>query len=230
MRYFASLLFLLLFFVSAPAQPNHGEHYAKRIAQFNAEKPITRKDIVFLGNSLTEGGNWSALFPKISAKLAKKNARFVNRGIIGDDAPGIFDRLYQIIPYQPAKIFLLVGVNDISHHLKVDSIANAIFKIVYEIRAKSPETKLYIQTLLPINESFKRYKNLNGKTHAVAELNEIIKRRAKKERVCCVDLNPNFGSKANSEVLDTSITTDGLHLNSDGYKIWAKLLKKYMKL
>ncbi|MGG6496350.1 UNVERIFIED_CONTAM: esterase, partial [Bacteroidetes bacterium 56_B9] len=83
------------------------DHYYKRFLQFMDEPAITSKDIVMLGNSLTEGGgDWSA-------RLGKKNVR--NRGIIGDEVMGIYDRLHQILPGHPAKLFLLIGVNDISH-------------------------------------------------------------------------------------------------------------------
>lgn len=115
------------------------------------EPAITSKDIVMLGNSLTEGGgDWSA-------RLGKKNVR--NRGIIGDEVMGIYDRLHQILPGHPAKLFLLIGVNDISHDLAPDSIVDMIRMTVERIRKESPDTKLYLQSLLPFNESFGRYKN-----------------------------------------------------------------------
>ena len=62
-----------------------------------------------LGNSLTEnGGDWAA-------RLGNKHVR--NRGIIGDEVMGVYDRLHQILPGQPAKLFLLIGVNDVSPDL-----------------------------------------------------------------------------------------------------------------
>ena len=94
------------------------------------EPAITSKDIVMLGNSLTEGGgDWSA-------RLGKKNVR--NRGIIGDEVMGIYDRLHQILPGHPAKLFLLIGVNDISHDLAPDSIVDMIRMTVERIRKESP--------------------------------------------------------------------------------------------
>ena len=82
------------------------------------EAPISNKDIVMLGNSLTEnGGNWAA-------RLGNKHVR--NRGIIGDEVMGVYDRLHQILPGHPAKLFLLIGVNDISHGLTSDSIVSMI--------------------------------------------------------------------------------------------------------
>lgn len=221
------IIFFALVVFEVPLFAQHTDHYNKRINQFDSEKQITSKDIVFLGNSLTEGGDWAAFFPKINKRLERKGGRIVNRGIVGDDAPGIYERLYQILPYKPKKIFLLVGVNDISHHLTADSVANAIAKVVDKIREESPDTKLYMQTLLPINESFKRYKNLNGKTNEVGKVNVLIKKIAKERKLKCIDLYPLFLS--NEGVLEPSITKDGLHINRQGYNIWIKAIKKYVK-
>ena len=125
--------------LSAMAQ--HTKHYDERVALFDSEKPLCSKDIVFLGNSLTEGGDWENLFAKSQSRLQKRGGRIANRGIIGDDAPGIYDRLYQILPAHPKKIFLLVGVNDISHNLTADSVVRAIAKVVDKIMSTPEESR-----------------------------------------------------------------------------------------
>ena len=191
--------------------------FYKRFLQFMDEPAITSKDIVMLGNSLTEGGgDWSA-------RLGKKNVR--NRGIIGDEVMGIYDRLHQILPGHPAKLFLLIGVNDISHDLAPDSIVDMIRMTVERIRKESPDTKLYLQSLLPFNESFGRYKKLTGKTDMVPEINSRLEAFAKEEGIAYINLFPLFTEKG-TNVLRSELTGDGLHLNEDGYKIWVKAIKK----
>lgn len=181
------------------------------------EPAIASKDIVMLGNSLTEGGgDWSAL-------LGKKNIR--NRGIIGDEVMGIYDRLHQILPGHPSKLFLLIGVNDISHDLTTDSIVNMIRMTVERIQKESPDTKLYLQSLLPINESFGRYKKLTGKTAMIPEINTRLEALAKERKINYINLFPLFTEKG-TNVLRTDLTSDGLHLTDEGYKIWAKKLRK----
>ena len=146
-----------------PTPRIYTDHYYKRFLQFMDEPAITSKDIVMVGNSLTEGGgNWNT-------RLNKKNIR--NRGIIGDEVMGIYDRLHQILPGHPEKLFLLAGVNDISHDLTADSIVSMIRMTVERIQRESPDTKLYLQSLLPFDESFRRYKKLTGKTDMVPEIN-----------------------------------------------------------
>lgn len=202
-----------------PTPRIYTEHYYKRFLQFMDESPINSQDIVMLGNSLTEGGgDWNA-------RLNKKNIR--NRGIIGDDVMGIYDRLHQILPGRPAKLFLLAGVNDISHDLTADSIVSLIRLTVERIHRESPDTKLYLQSLLPFNESFNRYKRLAGKTDMVPEINASLKALAKEYKITFINLFPLFTEK-DTNVLRSELTNDGLHLNEEGYKIWVKALKKKM--
>lgn len=200
-----------------PAPRIYTDHYYKRFLQFMDEPAITSKDIVMLGNSLTEGGgDWNT-------RLNKKNIR--NRGIIGDDVMGIYDRLHQILPGHPAKLFLLAGVNDISHDLTADSIVHLIRITVERIRRESPDTKLYLQSLLPFDESFNRYKKLTRKTDMVPEINARLEALAKEHKITFINLFPLFTVKG-TNVLRKELTTDGLHLNEEGYKIWVKALKK----
>ena len=193
------------------------DHYYKRFLQFMDEPAIGNKDIVMLGNSLTEnGGDWAA-------RLGNKNVR--NRGIIGDEVMGVYDRLHQILPGHPAKLFLLIGVNDVSHDLTTDTIVGMIRVTVERIQKKSPDTKLYLQSLLPINESFGRYKRLAGKTNMIPEINKQLEELAKEKGLTYINLFPLFTEKG-SNVLRAELTTDGLHLKEEGYKIWVKAIRK----
>lgn len=193
------------------------DHYYKRFVQFMDEPAITDKDVVMLGNSLTEnGGDWGK-------RLGKKHV--VNRGIIGDEVMGVYERLHQILPGHPKKLFLMIGINDVSHNLTADSIAGMIRLTVERIQRESPETELHLQSLLPINESFGRYKLLTGKTDLVPEINTRLKALAQEKKIDFINLFPLF-TEGNTNVLRKDLTTDGLHLNEEGYKIWAKALKK----
>ena len=199
-----------------PAPRTYTEHYYKRFLRFMDEPAIGSKDIVMLGNSLTEnGGDWAA-------RLGNKHVR--NRGIIGDEVMGVYDRLHQILPGHPAKLFLLIGVNDISHDLTADSIVKMIRTTVERIQRESPDTRLYLQSLLPINESFGRYKRLTGKTGMIPEINRQLETLAKEKGVTYINLFPLFTEKG-SNVLRADLTNDGLHLKEEGYKIWVKAIK-----
>ena len=213
------------------------DHYYKRKAVFDKESPITENDIVFLGNSLTEGGNWASYFPDVQKALQKKGGAIRNRGIVGDTFGGIDDRLDQILPGKPKTIFFMSGANDVSHNLTADSIANGIMNVVRRIKKESPKTKVYLQSLLPINESFKRYRLLTGKTAMFSEINAKLEAMCKKEKVTFINLYPLFLTNgpadlalpASEQVLNPNITRDGLHVTKEGYKIWQEAIRKYVK-
>lgn len=200
---------------TAPYPPN----YYARMRVFAAEEPIRPTDIVMLGNSLTEGGrNWAE-------KLGKPNVR--NRGISGDVVMGVDDRLFQITPYKPSKIFLLIGVNDVSHDLSVDSIVNSIRLLVDHIRAQSPKTKLVLQSLLPIRESTGRWKRLQGKTDMIPQINARLETLARERGLTFINLFPHF-AEPGTNIMRADLTSDGLHLNKAGYDVWVKQLKPHL--
>ncbi len=202
----------------AMVDDEHTEHYLDRMEAFEKET-ISAKDIVMLGNSLTEnGGNWAE-------RLGKKNV--VNRGIIGDDVPGIWERLHQILPYHPAKIVLMEGINDVSHQLSNDEIVQSIANTIDRIRRESPKTQLILQSVLPINEDFKRYKRLEGKTDSIPAINSALETIAKNKGIDFVNLYPLF-IETGSNKLREELSTDGLHLNEKGYDIWVAELKKHL--
>lgn len=190
--------------------------YALKTAQFRSY-PNSRKDIIFLGNSITAGTDWSEL-------LGNPNCR--NRGISGDITYGILARLDEVTEGQPAKIFLLIGINDIQHNTPDSIIISNYRKIVQTIKSASPRTKIYVQTLLPVNNTFTQFKNHYNKDEHIAAVNDGIRKIAAEEKVTCIELNKSFQDSEGE--LDKKLTMDGLHLNAEGYKIWAGILKSYL--
>ena len=73
----------------------------------------------------------------------------------------------------------MAGINDVSHDLSTDSVVTLITKVIEKIQTESPRTKLYIQSLLPINDSFGRYKTMTGKTDLIPEINRKLEALAK---------------------------------------------------
>ena len=193
-------------------------HYSRRVRQFDQEPQITPNDIVMLGNSITEGGKWNSL-------LGIENVR--NRGISGDIASGVFSRMYQIANGKPQKVFLLIGINDISKNIPNDTILENIQKIVVDIKTKSPATEIYLQSILPFNQSMRGNTRLENKEKTVLEANNKIKALSLKHKIHYIDIYPLFVEK-NTDILKKDFTYDGLHLNNEGYKVWAKELKKQL--
>jgi len=188
-----------------------------QVEQFRSY-PNSPNDIILLGNSLTAYTNWNEL-------LGIPNAR--NRGISGDTTFGILERIDEITEGKPAKIFILIGINDISRNVPSELILRNYRKIISYITRNSPATEIFIQTLLPVNNTFDRYKNHYNKDEEIAEVNKGLKKLAKKEGITLIDLHPHFLDKYDR--LDPLYTEEGLHLNAIGYQMWSKLLKPYLE-
>lgn len=208
---------------------NKVEWYYPRMAEFKREKPICSKDIVFLGNSITSGaGDIAQYFPKAAKSLADKGGRMINRGIVGESTKHFYERLDEILVGKPGKLFIMGGINDLAGGVSGEEICGRIEKIVKAVKEASPKTKIYIESILPVNESFKAYKSLKGKTAEVAKVNALIERMAKDEKVQFINLYPHFLMDGTDSLMP-EITKDGLHLTKDGYAIWAAQLSKYVK-
>lgn len=192
--------------------------YVEQVAKFKADTK-SKNDYVFLGNSITAGTDWSKLLNLPQAK---------NRGISGDITFGILERLQDVIDGKPKKVFILIGINDISRNIPDSVILANYKKIVERIRKGSKKTEIYFNTLLPVNASFEKFKNHYGKDEHILYLNsEIRKFTAKK--VTVIDLYAQFLDKDNH--LKAELTKDGLHLIPAGYKVWADFLNStgYLK-
>lgn len=200
-----------------PEKYDYGVFYYQRASLFDA-LGVDSTDIVMLGNSLTNGCEWHELLDMPNVK---------NRGISSDVIQGVSDRLPSLIKGHPAKIFLLIGVNDVSHNLGVDSIVEAYGKLIDKIRMELPDTKLYVQSMLPVNISFGKYLGMADKGQQIEEINERIKLTAREKGFTWVDLYDIMADEEGH--LRREYTNDGLHLLAPGYLAWAEAIMPYIK-
>ena len=218
-KIFPLLFFCCPLFATHAQSPQWDSTYRPALYQFEAQLyesyPHSTNDIVFLGNSITDRVDWNEL-------LGMSNVH--NRGISGDITFGVLERLSEVTEGKPAKVFILIGINDISRNIPDSVIARNYRKIVKRIKRESPRTKIYFQTLLPVNNGFTQFKNHYNKDQHILWLNEEIKALGKQENINVIDLYPHFLD--NEKKLDKKYTLDGLHLNAEGYKVWAALLKE----
>jgi lysophospholipase L1-like esterase len=188
------------------------DHTLKRTALF-ATEPFATGQIIFLGNSITEGGPWSTLI---------KDKPVLNRGIGGDITFGVLKRLADIIKRQPSKLFILIGINDIGKDIPDAVIADNCRKIVERVQKGSPQTRIYLQSILPVNPTVRNFPQHYDKQEHITASNTLLKDVAAKAKITFIDLHPVF-LNANKQ-LDERFTDDGLHLTPAGYDAWVKYL------
>ncbi|PJE48120.1 MAG: beta-N-acetylhexosaminidase [Sediminibacterium sp.] len=179
----------------------------------NALASVSKRDIVFLGNSINDGSEWYELFNDIRIK---------NRGISGDMTPGILHRLKEVTDRKPAKVFLMIGINDLGKGVSPDSVVKNILLINDYILQESPSTKVFIESILPVNASFGKFPGQVSKGAQVIRANQLLKDASAKHRFEYIDLHAKFVDAQG--LLDAKYTNDGLHLIGAGYQHWRHLI------
>lgn len=222
--YFLSILITLLVTENVDAQikkvtlPDSlfSTYYHQRVSHFKT-LPKTNNDIIFLGNSITDGAEWSELF---------SDSRIKNRGISGDISAGVLNRIEEITSRKPKKVFLLIGTNDLARNTSTDSIFKNIARVVSYLKQESPSTKLYVQSVLPVNDVYKKFSGHTSKKEQIKELNTKLKQNATAFNYTYIDLHTAF-CDANGK-MNEHHTNDGLHLKGDGYLLWKHLVYPYV--
>jgi len=201
----------------AEPPPKFSPYYHQR-ATHSDKLPDTKGEIIFLGDSITDGGNWTEMLQDLRVK---------NRGISGDVTEGVLPRLREITRAKPAKLFLMIGINDLARGKTPRRLVGDIRKIVSRIKKRSPETVIHLQSLLPVNPDLGMFKDHTDKTAAVLTVNKRLKKMAETHKLIYIDLHTAFAGEGNK--LKPEYTNDGLHLTGAGYELWRGLIEKYLK-
>ena len=184
-------------------------HYLQRADLYRYSK-IQEGDIVFIGDSITDGGCWDELFPGLNVK---------NRGINADDTVGVLARLDDIICCKPAALFILIGTNDLNwwayRHDK--EILDNYHEILRRCKESTPETKVFVESILP---RARRYAN------HIRTLNLHLEKMAEEFGYTFINLFPYFADETGA--LKAEYNNDHLHLMSSGYEQWVKILTPYL--
>jgi lysophospholipase L1-like esterase len=189
-------------------------YYRQKVSQFQL-LPISNSDIVFLGDSITDECEWAELLG---------NARIKNRGISGDTTIGVLHRLEEIVNCQPAKIAIAIGINNFIHCQQSSAEILADYqKIVAKIRDRSPQTEIFIQSVLPINQS---KSGLNVSNREILQLNSDLQALAAEYSLTYIDLFSHLCDERHQ--LNECYTLDGVHLNGQAYSIWKEIIAQYI--
>jgi lysophospholipase L1-like esterase len=199
-------------YVSAKVSDNEFDDYYKtRLSIF---KESEEKDVIFLGDSLTDYNEWAESFPELNIG---------NQGIGDDTTSGVLYRLKETTNLQPSKLFIMIGINDLINGVSKDVILKNYTSIIKEIKKDTPNTDVYIQSLLPTNSDL-TYKKVNKDD--ILWLNDNIRKLASESGYTYIDLYPLF-EDGNNE-LGEEWTVDGIHLNGPGYGVWEEALEDYI--
>lgn len=213
-RVYFGLLCLLLIGAPLSAQSRKRSTYWHQKQTLFESLATSPEDIVMLGNSITDGGEWAEILDNVHVR---------NRGISGDTTDGVLQRLGSITDGRPAKLFLMIGINDFAQGISGDSIARNIEQIICRIKAESPETEVYVQSILPISDEITLFPGHKAHLSQVAPTNAMIRAICERQGVTYVDLYSSFVTPDGK--LDLKYSNDGLHLLGEGYKLWGSIIR-----
>ena len=179
----------------------------RRVSQFR-ELPVSSDAIVFLGDSLTDEGRWSELFPEL---------KIFNRGVSADRTEQVLARLDQITKGHPNMIFIMIGTNDLKSGVSQETIISNYRKMLQSIQRHSPKTKVFVQSLLPRQASFQK---------RIESINRELLMLSKEYGFAYVDLYPAFLDI--NGAIKNEYSNDALHLLGTGYLKWKELIEPYI--
>lgn len=213
----ALVLFAASYFftITAYGQETFKSTYYEQRRTLFEQLPNTKKEIIFLGNSITDGSEWAELF---------QNKRIKNRGISGDITEGVLFRLEEVTESKPAKVFLLIGINDLARNIPKETVFENISRIVTNINQQSPKTEVFVQSILPVNPAFGKFEGHCSKTEEVMWINAKLETFCARSNARYVDLFSSFKNE-NDDFMNSVFTNDGLHLIGEGYMKWAEIIK-----
>lgn len=169
--------------------------------------PTESGQIVFAGNSITNMHSWFEAFGS--------HQEVIGRGNSGGFAYELLDNLESYIDGKPAKFFVMIGTNDVSSGQSAEITARRIETIVRRVRLESPETEVYVQSILPRSANAKPdYEQCNSMVSEwVAQLADPKVSFINLSEVCA----PINGNGTWSH--------DGLHPRPIGYAAWTHAIE-----
>lgn len=177
-------------------------------ADIYSELPMDSNSIVLFGDSHFE------YFPAAEF-LQLPNIK--NRGLSGQTAQDLIARSTDVVKAEPRIVVLCIGINDINLGRSLDDLAQDVEQLIDLLRSGSPRTELLVLSLPP-----------SGRTATQAKLeahNAWLRTTCAQRGIEFLDITTPLMKDG---LLDPDRTYDGLHLNAQGYRILAELLRTHI--
>lgn len=217
-----------LFFISFIAYHYLFFDHSEKVKVVTKKEEVVEKVVdnnyLFLGDSITE---------QYDLKEYYEDYPVVNSGVSGDFTSSIVENMKKrVYDYNPSKVFLLIGINDLRNGKDVSEIVSNTKEIIELIKENRPYSEIYLESIYPINKTdddkiSDSVRDIEFDNEKIIEVNDLLKDLAKDEKITYVDLyNKLIDDDGN---LNISYTKDGLHISSEGYECITKELMKYIK-
>lgn len=175
--------------------------------------------------AILAGDSLSLRFP--SEKLSEY--RVLNQGISGETTTGLLKRLNVFAQTQPDVIFVMIGINDLLRGRSDREILDDQRRVIENLKLAHPGAKIVMQSVLPHAVDRVTWEGrdrlLAIPNHRIKALNDAIAAIAEAESVDFFNLYPLFADLEGN--LRRELSSDGLHLSTQGYEVWGIALQVY---
>ncbi|NJL86834.1 MAG: hypothetical protein HC886_14100 [Leptolyngbyaceae cyanobacterium SM1_1_3] len=175
------------------------------------------------------GDSISLWFP---SELLPANQTWLNQGISGETTAGLLERVDLLDRTQPQTIFLMIGINDLIWGKQDAEVLGNYRQLVEYLRWAHPQTQIIIQSILPHGAEQSTWQGRDRllvlPNSRIRELNQSLKEIALDTNADYLDLYALFADTEGR--LRSDLTTDGLHLNDQGYLVWRTAMALYEQL
>ncbi len=166
-------------------------------------------DVIFLGDSITWGGDWNSYFEDVNLCCL---------AIPGDEIEQVLYRTDMVVDLEPKKIFIMMGVNG-SRNVNYEEILKEKYSELI-VRLVETGAEIYIQSILPVCEPSK------VSNDRIDGANQILKELADQYGCTYINLHDAFSDE--EEKLSLYYSKDGVHINESGYDLWVSLIEGYI--
>ena len=213
-----SLLSLLLAFWVGIGTVWADEPFRKHRYDLFKVLPPAEGSIVFVGNSITDMAPWVEMFRSDEATPLP----IVNRGNSGTYSTEQSDNLESYLINKPKKLFMMIGTNDIATSGGLDfqptQVLAYVKSIVQRVHKRSPETRVYLYSILNNNTS-------NRPAERWLETNRLVKAFVDKTNEGWLKYVDIYGLL--SDVASGGVWSyDKLHLTAASYQKWTEALRE----
>lgn len=184
------------------------------------EVVVMDDNYLFLGDSITEQYDLDKYYNDLPV---------VNSGISGNKTKDLLNALNnRVYQYNPSKVFLLIGTNDIQSKVEDDVIINNIKKILEDIHENRPYAKLYLEAIYPVDEGSSGAQDRTNKE--IQSINASLEDYCKKNDITFIDMyDLLLDPESDKDRLFEDYSKDGLHISDEGYEVITEELMKYIK-
>ncbi len=172
------------------------------------EEPIIYKQ-VFIGDNLIKNYTLSKYYSGYEVINSSKE------NITSEYLLNNLDSM--LYAYNPSKVFINVGLNDLSNKVDKDTIVSNIKEIIRKIKEKDSNIEIYLLSIVPLNST--DYENIKAVNEGLSKLSNVNK---------YVDIYEIL-KEVNGDTISSLYSENKKELNSKGYEVLTDALSKYLE-